>query len=205
MKKNKELSDTLHKATDRLHKAGDRLVNNPVAGKVLHSDSIIFTFLRSTVSSQASSWTDMFVSFALFAWCSLTPWLSTAIGAVAGGIVNCLMTYRFTFHATGCPWRAVVVKFAMVWLGSLLLNSFGTEAVYWLLQRWTWLEEIGFRPDGYFAAARLGVSLVVSLAWNFLLQRYFVYRNNSFDPYAIRFMNFITFRHDDDAGVSSKA
>ncbi len=184
------------KATDiaqNLQKAGDRIARNPVAGRMLYSDSFIFTLLRSSLSSQASSWTDMGVSFALFAWASLSPWLSTAIGALVGGIVNCVITYRFTFHATDCPWRAVVVKFALVWVGSLLLNSSGTEAAYHLLQRWTWLEEMGFKPDGYFAAARLGVSLVVSLAWNFLLQRYFVYRNNSFDPYAIRLVNCLTF------------
>ena len=42
-----------------------------------------------------------------------------------------------------------------------------------------------FRPDGYYAAARLFVSLIVSWFWNFALQRYFVYRDSRFDPYAI--------------------
>lgn len=174
-----------------VRKAGGKLAKTPMADRMLNSNSFIYTLLRSTVSSQASSWTDMGMSFVLFAWASLSPWLSTALGALAGGIVNCLTTYRFTFHAQGCPWRAVVVKFAIVWLGSLLLNAFGTQTAFYLLQKWDWLATVGFREDGYFAAARLGVSLLVSLGWNFLLQRYFVYRNNSFDNYAIRFMNII--------------
>lgn len=160
-----------------------------VGNNLLHNDNFIFTFLRSAVSSQASGWTDTIVSFVLFSLAGLTPWFSTALGAVAGGIVNCIINYRFTFHAEGNDWRAVATKYAMVWVGSLLLNSFGTEALYYLIKDWDWLEHIGFKKDGYFLAARLFVALIVSWAWNFLLQRYFVYRQNGFDRYAIRFLS----------------
>lgn len=179
----------------RLQKAGDRITRNPMTQKVLESNSLVFTFLRSMVSSQAASWVDMGMSFLLFAWAHMTPWVSTALGAVAGGIVNCIINYKFTFHADGCSWRAVILKYTMVWIGSLLLNAFGTQALYALLTDWSWLEELGFRPDGYFAAARLIASLIVSWAWNFLLQRYFVYRVTRFDPYAIKAVDMITFHH----------
>ena len=33
--------------------------------------------------------------------------LSVAIGAIAGGIVNCCINYRFTFHAAGQSVKAV--------------------------------------------------------------------------------------------------
>lgn len=154
--------------------------------KVMHSDSLAFTFMRSAISSQAASWVDLGTGFVLFAFVGLTPWLSTATGALAGGVINCIINYRFTFHAQGCPWVAVAVKYGMVWLGSLLLNSFGTQIVYYALKSWEWLESLGFKPDGYYAAARLGVSLAVSWFWNFVLQRYFVYRPNRFDAYAVR-------------------
>lgn len=156
--------------------------------KVLHSDSIVYTFIRSIASSQAASWVDLSLGFLFFAVFHLQPFVATAIGAVSGGIVNCIINYKFTFHASHCSWHAVIVKYTMVWLGSILLNSFGTQGLYMLLSSWPWLETIGFRPDGYYAAARLIVSLLVSWAWNFVLQRYFVYRITSFDPYAIRFM-----------------
>lgn len=157
-----------------------------LGGTVMKSDSLLPTFLRSIASSQAASWVDMGLSFALFAWLGLMPWLSTALGALAGGIINCIINYRFTFHAQGCDWRAVMVKYAMVWVGSVTLNAVGTQALYYLLEHWTWLETIGFRPDGYFAVARLVVSLLVSWFWNFVLQRYFVYRVTRFDPFALR-------------------
>lgn len=153
------------------------------------------TFLRSIVASQTASWVDMGLGFALFAWLDLMPWLSTAIGAFAGGVINCIINYRFTFHTSNLSWKSVIVKYAMVWLGSVTLNSVGTEALYYLLQRWDWLETIGFRPDGYFAAARLIVSGIVSVFWNFLLQKSFVYRHTKFDPVAIRIVESVpTFR-----------
>ena len=164
-----------------------------IGHKLLKDDRFIFTFLRSIVSSQAASWVDMAVRFAVFfVFTGVSPFLAVSLGCIAGGIVNCIINYHFTFHATDTSARAVAVKYFMVWAGSLLLNSGGTELLFRILERWTWLATIGFSPDGYFAAATLITSLIVSWAWNFVLQRYFVYRPNKFDPVAIRVANFLT-------------
>ncbi|MCH5325970.1 MAG: GtrA family protein [Duncaniella sp.] len=165
---------------DKIHNIKDRFVNG---------GDIVTTFLRSSISSQIASWIDMGASFLLFALCHLAPWISTAIGAVAGGVVNCCINYRFTFHATTLPVKAVAMKYSLIWLGSLLLNVYGTQIVFQLLENVTWLEDMGFKPNGYFAAARLSVSLAVSIFWNFLLQKNFVYCTTRFDPYAIRIVN----------------
>lgn len=162
---------------------------------VLKNDNVVFTFIRSSISSQISSWTDMIVSFSMYAWVIPVAWLATAIGAVCGGIVNCIVGYKFTYHAKGVSKRAVAVKFIMVWFGSLLLNSVGTELLFRLFDGWHWLDTLGFTSDGCFAAARLLVSLIVSLAWNFLLQRTFVFRPNRFDPVAIRIVDTLMHRH----------
>lgn len=167
---------------------------NRLGNKVLHNDNLLFTFLRSIASSQAASWVDMAVRFVFFAWVGLRPFIATACGCVAGGIVNCIINYRFTFHASDCPVKAVVVKYAMVWAGSLLLNSAGTAVLYKVMTSWRWLETIGFKPDGYYMASTLIVSLIVSWAWNFLLQRYFVYRVHGFDRYAIAAVNAMSLR-----------
>lgn len=120
-----------------------------------------------------------------------------------GGIVNCCINYRFTFRAEHCAVKAVAVKYFLIWGGSFVLNLGGTTLLDHLLQSITWLQSIGFKPDGIFAAARLSVSLIVSLAWNFLLQKNFVYVPTRFDPYAIRFVDRITFhRHHPEAPAS---
>lgn len=170
---------------------------------LLRSKSFVPTFLRSAVSSQASGLVDFVVCFVMFYWIfnKHLSWLATGIGVVAGGIVNCIICYKFTFRAENCPWKAVVVKYALVWIGNLILNSAGTEGLYTLLKEWHILEELGFKPAGYFTAARLFMSLLVSWFWNFILQRNFVYRPSRFDPYAVRFMSSLLdalhVRHDD--------
>ena len=178
---------------------------NKITDKVVNGHGF-FTFLRSSLSSQIASWIDMGTRmiFYSFIFASLTPFyrsnLSVAIGALVGGIVNCTINYRFTFHASGQSIKAVAVKYFLVWTGSLLLNMYGTTFAALNLSKWHWLISIGFRPDGIFAAATLIVSLIVSLAWNFALQRSFVYRPSKFDPYAIAFVNlFIRKKKDGNA------
>lgn len=158
---------------------------------LLKSKSLVPTFLRSAVSSQASGWVDLGVGFVMFYWVfnQHLSWLATGIGVVAGGIVNCIICYKFTFRAENCPWRAVVVKYALVWIGNLILNSGGTDLLYILLKKWHILEEMGFKAAGYYTTARIVMSLLVSWFWNFILQRNFVYRPSRFDPYAVRFMD----------------
>lgn len=152
--------------------------------KVLHSDGFFFTLLRSSMSSQLCGWIDTLTSFLVFSLIGLSAWLSTAIGAFVGGVFNCIINYRFTFHAFGVDWRVALTKFVFVWAGSLLLNSFGTEAVYSLVKDWEWLYDIKWiGKDGIFLAARLFVALSVSLCWNFLLQRHFVFKVSRLDPY----------------------
>lgn len=157
----------------------------------VRSNSFVATLIRSTLVSQTSGWIDFGVSVIMFSLAGFKPIYAAAIGAVAGGIANCLINYKFTFRDKESPWKAVVIKYLLVWIGSLLLNSFGTEGLYWVLRRWNWLEYIGFKPSGYFTAARLFVALVVSCGWNFILQRYFVYRSTRFDRFAIKCANIL--------------
>lgn len=152
--------------------------------KILNNDGFFFTLIRSSVSSQLCGWLDTLTAFLVFALFDLTPFLSTAIGAFIGGVANFIINYKYTFHAFGVDWRAAITKFIFVWAGSLLLNSFGTQYVYHWVMDWSWLREItGMTQDGIFLAARLFVALMVSLCWNFLLQRNFVFKATRLDKY----------------------
>ena len=155
---------------------------------LLKSNSLIITYLRSIVSSQCASWTDYIVCFCLFSLAGLDAFWATAAGAFCGGVINCIINYKFTFRAEGCPWRAVVVKYAFVWVGSLLLNSYGTEDFYGFVQHNAWLQSFGFSENFYFIGSRLFISLMVSWFWNFALQRYVVYRPMPFDRYIVRLL-----------------
>lgn len=161
----------------------------------------IFTFLRMSLSSQLASYADIGTRFVAYSFLLMAlpefyrSNLSVALGAIVGGIINCCLNYKYTFHASGQSVRAVGLKYFLVWVGSLLLNMYGTTFLYMLLSKWGWLYSLGFTDKGVFFGSTLLVSLVVSLGWNFVLQRGFVYKPNPFDPYAIRIVNFLTFRH----------
>lgn len=140
----------------------------------------IFLFLKASVSSQIASWVDMGLSFVLFSVVNLTMYdgfFAKAIGAATGGVINCCINYKWTFRPEGCSKRTVAVKYAMVWIGSLLLNSFGTAFVTGFVSEIPVLTEWGISKDTVFFVAQLAVSLVVSIFWNFMLQRYFVFNN----------------------------
>ncbi|MCH5239116.1 MAG: GtrA family protein [Muribaculaceae bacterium] len=181
---------------------------NRIANNFVHSEKLAYTAIRSTISAQVAGWMDFGFSFAMFSWVGLAPVYATAIGAVMGGLTNCIINYKFTYPSQECAWNIVIVKFIMVWFGGLLLNSFGTQFLYWVLNRWEWLATIGFKPDGYFTAARLSTALIVSVLWHFLMQRYFVYRHVGFDKYAEK-ISFLVFpglqkhRAASEANISS--
>lgn len=143
-------------------------------------------FLRSVVTSQVSSYVDFFIGFVFYAWVGLGSGMSAAIGAVAGGIVNCMINYRFTFRLRECSYWAIGVKFFLVWVGSLLLNTFGTQWLTNVLLASESLDSIGMVANLRFTIARLSVAIVVSVFWNFLLQRRFVFRPTRFDNFIDR-------------------
>lgn len=161
---------------------------NRLYQKLVHGGGF-FTFLRSSVAAQLASWLDMGTSILLVA-LGVSSWIATPVGAVLGGVVNCCINYKFTFKASDVSPKAVAVKYLLIWIGSVLFNTVGTALLARALDRWHLLEMMGFTNTGSFATARVIVSLVVSLAWNFLMQKHFVYRRRpGFDPYADRLVD----------------
>ena len=143
-------------------------------------------FLRSVITSQISAYTDFIVSFIFYALISLSAGLSAMIGATAGGVVNCLINYKFTFRMRESSYLAIGVKFFLVWLGRLLLNTFGTQYLANLLDNSSLLDSVNMVDNIRFTIARVVTSIIVSVFWNFLLQRYFVFRSTGFDNFIDR-------------------
>lgn len=146
----------------------------------------VYMYVRSLLSSGVASSVDVVLGFVGFALLGLHPWLATALGALAGGIVNCCINYRYTFRARQCSKQAVAVKYTLVWMGSLLLNSLGTSWLYGVLMRVFEGATGAAVEEVCYAMARLTVSLAVSFVWNYLMQRYFVYRITRFDAVLVR-------------------
>ena len=95
---------------------------------------------------------------------------STAGGAIVGGIVNCVINYRWTFQGTSRTKRGVFWRYAMVWIGSVVLNTVGTEYGVKLLDLWL------SQNLGSVLLVKAVIAILVAVFWNFTLQKYYVYK-----------------------------
>jgi putative flippase GtrA len=118
------------------------------------------------VKHQASSFLATTVDFGVMILAheiaSLSPTLSTVVGATCGAIVNFMLGRHWTFRATSDRAHAQAVKYAVVSATSLALNALGEHL-------------LADRLHVQYVVARLCVALAVSVLWNFPLQRAFVF------------------------------
>jgi putative flippase GtrA len=163
------------------------------AYKKFSSKGGLFTFLRAQLSSQVATWLDNGVAFLLkksldifkvkviylFSH-GIEPYIfATVIGQICGGTCVCLMNYRWTFKAGDVKLWHIIVKFIMVWLGSLALNTFFTFKLTELLRSTPFVIKIfgGNHSDDIFIFVKLTVALIVGIVWNYTMYRAFVYKN----------------------------
>lgn len=137
-----------------------------------------FTFMRAQFTSQISSATDFLVTIVLAKLFDVYYVLATSFGSVAGGIVNCTINYYWTFRSKECKKKYVLIKYTLVWIGSICLNTWG---VYWMtesIQRVPWVQEtLAHFFDNIFIVSKVIVSLLVGWFWNYNLHRTFVYKD----------------------------
>ena len=78
-----------------------------------------FMFLRAQLSAQMATIADFLVTILLVRLFEVYYVYATLAGAVYGGIVNCVINYKWTFKSTGKKTN-VAVKFILVWVLSLI-------------------------------------------------------------------------------------
>jgi putative flippase GtrA len=121
---------------------------------------------RHQLGAVAATAVDYTVMIAFVSGLGAAAALGTAVGAASGGVVNFTLGRRWIFRRADADAGPQARRYAMVSLGSLLLNTFGVHALSGVLQY----------P---YVAARLAVSFAVSLLWNFPMQRRFVFGGTS--------------------------
>ena len=131
-------------------------------GKIKHE---LWTFCKAQLSAQAATLIDFGISIFLAEVAGLWYLYATFIGALTGGICNCVFNYRWVFDSEGLKKKKVAFRYTIVWIGSILLNTLGTYA----------LTEFS---RYYFIITKAIVSVVVAVFWNYQLQRLFVYKSS---------------------------
>lgn len=149
--------------------------------KTISEKGGIFMFIRAQFSSQIASITDFTVTILLAKLFNFYYVYATFTGSVCGGIINCIVNYKWTFKAKDSKIRYVAIKYLMVWSGSIFFNTSGTYLVTELLGKIVWLREaLGYFFDDVFIVSKVFVSLIVGFVWNYNMQRLFVYKNRDF-------------------------
>ncbi len=88
---------------------------------------------------------------------------ATFFGALTGGIVNCIINYRYVFSDNDARKRDVAWKYLMIWTGSIVFNTAGTGF---------FKEFMGIKA--YYSM--LLTSALVAMCWNYMMQRTFVFK-----------------------------
>ena len=99
-----------------------------------------FMFLRAQLSAQMATIADFLVTILLVRLFEVYYVYATLAGAVYGGIVNCVINYKWTFKSTGKKTN-VAVKFILVWVCSIWLNTWGTYALTESLAKIPWVRD----------------------------------------------------------------
>jgi putative flippase GtrA len=119
-------------------------------------------FFRAQITSLISTLVDFALTYFLVEICHQYYMLAVAAGAVAGAIVNFSINRFWSFEATDHTIRTQGFKYALVWMGSLLLNLSGT---YILTQ---------FFSMNYLVS-KIMTAVAVGLGFNYTLQKYYVF------------------------------
>ncbi len=127
-------------------------------------------FGKAQVSSFVATLVDFAVTSLLFQIFGLYYVYSTFVGALAGGLTNCVVNHKWTFRGNNRSKRSVAFRYLFVWCGSIALNTWGTAAGVRLVSEW---ESAGLDT---LLIVKAVVAVIVAVFWNFLMQKYYVYR-----------------------------
>ncbi len=121
-------------------------------------------FLKANTASLIASFCDFTSSVTLHQVFKVPVVAASITGTVIGGIINFIVCRYWAFNTRNMPVHLQVKRYLPTWLGNLLLNSAG---VYLLISS-------GLN----YIIAKLITSITVAVAYNYPLQKKYVFKNN---------------------------
>ncbi len=134
-------------------------------------------FLKALCTAQFASIVDFVVTVLLSSVMGVYYVVATALGAIVGGVSNCIFNYRWVFPSSGSRKRYIALKYFIVWGISILLNTYGTYLLTETMRENSCVVALlGSHSDQIYIASKLIVAVLVAVCWNYQMQRLFVYR-----------------------------
>ncbi len=122
------------------------------------------TFLKANVASLTASLCDYLVTFIFKHFLHFDAVNASITGTVFGGIINFLISRRWVFKSVDSPVFYQGKKYLLTWTGNLILNALGV----YLLIRFAGL---------FYMTAKVTTSLFVAVAYNYPIQKKYVFKN----------------------------
>jgi len=128
----------------------------------------LFIFIKAQFSAFLGGIVDYLTMIICTEWLHIHYTVSIAIGGIVGAMVNFTINRNWTFEANAQGDGALLqlLKFGFMVSGSILLKSLGT----YLLTEGTHLD---------YKISRIVIDVLVSLGFNYTLQRYWVFRKKA--------------------------
>lgn len=123
----------------------------------------IRVFLKAQASSLIATAVDFLVTALLGKGLGVWYLAATVTGTVSGGITNFLLGRYWAFSSKEEGAGLQAIKYFIVWSGNFVLNVGGV-----------YLFTDIFHID--FMISKIGVSLIVAIGYNYVLQKFFVFK-----------------------------
>jgi putative flippase GtrA len=123
----------------------------------------MLTFLKAQAASLVASGADFLITVLLVEIAGINPLPALIEGTVCGGIINFIINRYWVFNAGRKKTQVQVIRYSLVWTGSLLLNASG----FYLLTHFT---------NFHYILSKILVSLLVGFLYNYFLQKRFVFK-----------------------------
>jgi putative flippase GtrA len=95
--------------------------------------------------------------------------IGVALGATLGALSNFFLNRHWSFQTAAHPMKSQMMRYFIVFLGSVVLNTGGV-----------WAVTEGFHL--HYFASKIAVALAVGFLYNYPLQRYFVFKKEQTYP-----------------------
>ena len=125
-------------------------------------------FLKAQLSAFLGGLSDLGIYTLCYTFFSVSAPLSNVISGSLGAVLNFTINRFWSFNDRNTPVSQQLWKFVVVVCGSIGLKTLG---IHLLVDIFEW----------HFLLSKLMVELVVSLGFNFVLQKFWVFKNQQLD------------------------
>jgi len=130
------------------------------------------TFFKANIAAITASVFDYAVTTGTIYFLKADVVTAAVTGVISGGVINFLIGRYWAFNATATSTHLQAFKYLIVWTGNLILSAAGM----YLLTKNLLL---------HYALAKLVTACFIAVAYNYPLQRNYVYKKNQMNNESI--------------------